>query len=473
MDKQDDGRLYSIPSDNPFAYGTRFNPTPKPGSVAKARPEIYSYGHRQVWKFSFDGRQRLWAGEVGQDLWEMIYLIRKGGNYGWSVREGSHPFRPDRPKGPTEFVAPIVEHSHNDFRSITGGYVYQRKTPHPLNGRYIYGDYDTGKIWSLNYSKKKVVEHQELADTQHRVVGFAQRRNGEVLIIDFAQGGLFRLASVPSEPTIQRPFPKNLSETGLFSSAKSQTPAPGVIPYSVNSPLWSDNALKTRFLAVPGTAKIQFDAVTYPQPAPGSYPGWRFPDGTVLVKTFALEMETGNPKSRRLLETRILHYEKMPGKDDEYGAQVWHGYTYVWNDEQTEAVLLDAKGLDRKFTIKDAHAPGGKREQTWHFPSRSECTLCHTMSSKYVLGANTLQMNKDHDYNGVVANQLSTLNHLGMFAKPLTKTPDQLPRIVDYRDESASVAKPSASLSTCKLLPLPSQMGRWKCRIPIVGDVAR
>ena len=196
---------------------------------------------------------------------------------------------------------------------------------------------------------------------------------------------------------------------------------------------------------MPGTAKIQFDAVTYPQPAPGSHPGWRFPDGTVLVKSFALEMETGNPDSRRLLETRILHYEKMPGNDDAYGAQVWHGYTYVWNDEQTDATLLDTKGADRKFTIKDAAAPGGTREQTWHFPSRSECTLCHTMASKYALGTHTLQMNKDHDYGDVVANQLSTLNHIGMFTKPLAKTPDKLPRIVDYRDTSASVANRARS----------------------------
>jgi hypothetical protein len=103
----------------------------------------------------------------------------------------------------------------------------------------------------------------------------------------------------------------------------------------------------------------------------------------------------GNPDSRRRLETRLLHHERMPGRDEEYGNQVWHGYTYVWNDEQTDSLLLDAQGLDREYTIRDPKAPGGRRTQTWHFPSRAECTLCHTMSARYALGVNTLQMNRE------------------------------------------------------------------------------
>ncbi|MFQ5734962.1 MAG: family 16 glycoside hydrolase, partial [Planctomycetaceae bacterium] len=153
----------------------------------------------------------------------------------------------------------------------------------------------------------------------------------------------------------------------------------------------------------------------------------------------SLELKEGDPASRRRLETRILHHKKMTGADDEYGAQVWKGYTYVWNDEQTDAFLLDAKGLDKTFTIRDKHAPGGVRKQKYRFPSRAECTLCHTMSAKYVLGVNTLQMNRDHDYGGVVANQLDTLNHIGLFKKPLPKKPAALPKLVDYRDAKANL----------------------------------
>jgi hypothetical protein len=134
----------------------------------------------------------------------------------------------------------------------------------------------------------------------------------------------------------------------------------------------------------------------------------------------------------------VLQYRKMPGNDDEYGAQFWFGYTYVWNDGQTDAELLGPAGLDREFVVTDKSAPEGKRTVNWRFPSRSECALCHTMAAKYALGVTTLQLNKDHQYygpdGGTVANQLATLEHLGVFTAPLAKRPEELPRLVDYHD---------------------------------------
>ncbi len=426
VDHPDGSRPYSIPKDNPFV------------GRADARGEIWSFGHRQVWKFSFDNQQRLWAGEVGQDLWEMVYLIQKGGNYGWSVNEGKHPFRPERPKGPGKFVPPIIEHPHSDFRSITGGYVSQSDRLPELKGAYIYGDYDTGKLWSLKYSGGKVTEHRQLTDTQIRIVEFAQDGAGEVYLVDFASGGLHRIVKAP--PQVEtKPFPRKLSETGLFASTKDHVPAAGLIPYSVNAPLWSDGAEKDRFIALPGDTRIEFDDVVYPHGPEYSDVGWRFPDGTVLVKTFSLETEAGKAASLKRLETRLLQYRKMPGNDDEYGAQYWYGYTYVWNDEQTDADLLAAEGLDRKLIIKDTAAPGGQREQVWRFPSRAECALCHTMAAKYVLGVTTLQMNKAHNYDGKVANQLSVLEKLGVFQDKLPKPPAELPRLADYRNEKESL----------------------------------
>jgi uncharacterized repeat protein (TIGR03806 family) len=225
----------------------------------------------------------------------------------------------------------------------------------------------------------------------------------------------------------------------LFASTPDHIPAAGVNPYAVNAPLWSDGAEKDRFIALPGTSQIEFDAVTYPHGPDYPDVGWRFPDGAVLVKTFSLALDSSHPEQTRRLETRILHYRQMPGNDDEYGAQFWNGYTYVWNDEQTDAELLDAAGLDQTFTIQDAAAPGGKREQTWHFPSRSECTLCHTMASKYILGVTTLQMNREFDYGGHRENQLTVLNRLGVFKSPLPKEPEALPRLVDYRNDSEAL----------------------------------
>lgn len=427
VDHPEPGRAYGIPKDNPFVG--------KPGS----RPEIWAYGLRQAWKFSFDAKNGdLWAGEVGQDLWEMVYRIQKGGNYGWSVQEGLHPFRPQRKLGPTPILRPVVEHSHTEFRSLTGGYVYHGRRLPELAGRYVYGDYDTGRIWCFRYRDGRPTEHRELADTQLRIVAWGVDAENELYLVDFIGGAIHRLVPNPPVPTDAPKFPRRLSETGLFASTPEHQPMPGLIPYSVNSELWSDGATKERFLALPGNGKIEYDAVTYPQPAPGAPPGWRFPDGTVLVKTFFLDTEVGNPASRRRLETRLLHYEHVPG-NEEVGADIWHGYTYVWNDEQTDAELLEAKGRDRTFTIADAQAPGGRREQTWHFPSRAECTLCHTLPAKFALGVNTLQMNRDHDYGGVIANQLSTFDHLGLFTAPLPKPPEVLPKLPDYKDPQVSL----------------------------------
>lgn len=427
VDREEDGKAYAIPKDNPFR------------TMKDARPEIYAYGLRQLWKFAFHPTTgEPWGGEVGQDLWEMVYRIEKGGNYGWSVTEGTHPFRPNRKKGPTPILKPIVEHHHSEFRSITGGYFFDSDRLPELKEAYIYGDYDTGRIWMLRWDGNKVTDHRELTDTTLRIVAWAQDRAGDVYAVDFIVGGIYRLVKAPPPVADAPKFPRKLSETGLFASTKDHKPAPGVIPYSVNSELYSDGAIKERYLAIPGDAKIEYNTVTYPQPAPGSQPGWRFPNGTVLVKTFALEMEPGNPKSLRRLETRLLHAELVPG-NEEVGDQVWNGYTYVWNDEQTDAELADAKGLDRTFTVKDPKATGGQREQVWHFPSRAECTMCHTVTAKYALGVNTAQMNRDHNYNGVVANQLATLNHLGLFTKPLPDQPEKLDRLADYRDPHASL----------------------------------
>jgi uncharacterized repeat protein (TIGR03806 family) len=416
-------RPYSIPADNPFV------------NHQGARPEVYAYGIRQPWKFDFDRTGNLWAGEVGQDLWDMILRIEKGGNYGWSIVEGTHPFRPARKRGPTPILPPAVEHPHSEFRSITGGYVYSSQRLPELKGAYIYGDYDTGRVWQFRWDGKKATDNQELARSRIRIVAWGQDHQGDVYALDFIGSGIYRLVKAPPPPSDAPQFPRKLSETGLFVSTKDLTPAVGLIPYSVNSELWSDGAIKERYLAIPGAGQIEYNTVTYPQPAPGSIPGWRFPDDTVLVKTFSVELEPGNPKSRRRMETRLLHAQRYPGTE-EVGDQVWLGYTYIWNDQQTDAELADAKGLDQTLTIKDPKAPGGARKQVYHFPSRTECTMCHTVTAKYALGVNTQQMNRDHDYGGVIANQLATLEHLGLFTKPLPAPPEKLPHLVDYHDRT-------------------------------------
>jgi uncharacterized repeat protein (TIGR03806 family) len=422
VDKEEGGKAYAIPEDNPFA------------KTKGARGEIWAYGIRQSWKISFDtATGDLWAGEVGQDLWEMVYLIQKGGNYGWSVTEGAHPFRPERKKGPTPILKPVAEHHHTEARSITGGYIYHGKRHAKLKGAYIYGDFDTGRVWALKYDKKvdRVTEHMELAKTNLRIVAWAQDHDGEVYALNFIDGGIYSLAPVP--PKAKGPeFPRKLSETGLFSDTAKLSPAAGLIPYSVNAELWSDGASKERYIALPGDSKIEFETITYPQPAPGSVPGWRFPNGTILVKTFFLETAPGK---KQRLETRLL-VASVLGGTEEYGDQVWNGYTYIWNDEGTDAELADKKGVDREYLIKTA---AGEKKQKWHFPSRAECNLCHTVTAKYALGVNTAQMNRDHDYGGTTMNQLAALDKLGVFTKPLPKAPGQMAKLANPFDAKASL----------------------------------
>ena len=147
-----------------------------------------------------------------------------------------------------------------------------------------------------------------------------------------------------------------------------------------------------------------------------------------------MEAERGKPETARRLETRLLHFQQFGGSQ-EIGDQYWRGYTYVWNDEQTDADLLDASGKDVLLKVQ---VDGKRTEQKYRFPSRAECTLCHTNASKFALGVSTLQMNGTHDYGGVVANQLATLDHIGIFAKPLPAAPEKLPKLADFRDRSLS-----------------------------------
>src|SRR5262249_32251459 len=136
------------------------------------------------------------------------------------------------------------------------------------------------------------------------------------------------------------------------------------------------------------------------------------PKDGVLAKTFSLEVERGNPQSRRRLETQILHYD----------GRAWRGYSYAWNDEQTDATLVPTAGADRTLTVSDKDAPGGRRHQTWHFPSRAECFQCHNPWTGYTLAFTHSQLDKDHDYGQATDNQLRTLQHVNI-VKPV-KNPE-------------------------------------------------
>lgn len=195
-------------------------------------------------------------------------------------------------------------------------------------------------------------------------------------------------------PTVENsPIPQTLSLTGAFDDLSTLTPTPGVIPYGVNSPLWSDGAEKLRYISLPTGSHIDF-AATGP---------WSFPAGTVFIKHF----EIGNEKKR--LETRFFIV-----KDD----LTVYGITYKWRSDQSDADLVSANGFTEEILFD-----GGKL-QTWYYPSRQDCFECHNASTNYVLGVRTGQQNGDLAYpsSAISDNQLRTWNHLGLFSETLDET---------------------------------------------------
>ena len=185
------GKPYGIPADNPARRSK---------AHAHWAPEVYCIGLRNVWKFSFDRQTgELWAGDVGQNLWEMVHRIENGGNYGWSIREGFHPFQPQRRQKADragKIQPPIVEYPHAPTRdrqdnglSITGGYVYRGKALPELVGVYVYGDYDSGRIWGLRAKDGKLIANGELIDLKRtpklNIASFAEDAQGELYILAF------------------------------------------------------------------------------------------------------------------------------------------------------------------------------------------------------------------------------------------------------------------------------------------------
>lgn len=184
VDKQEGNLKYGIPQDNPFV-GIEAPGLAGGKKTPIARPEIWALGLRNVWRMSFDRRTGLlWAGDVGQNVWEEINIIEKGGNYGWNLREALHPFSPSLKEKPSDVIDPIWEYDHDVGKSITGGHVYRGKKIPQLVGYYLYGDYVSGKLWGLKYDEKqkKVVANRPIETTGPAmpIISFGEDEPGEV-----------------------------------------------------------------------------------------------------------------------------------------------------------------------------------------------------------------------------------------------------------------------------------------------------
>jgi len=398
---------YFIPNDNPFV------------GVPRALEEFWSTGMRNPHRMSFDPEsKKLWVGDVGHLHREEINIATSGSNHGWSYVEGRLPFDESYLKGqkPSPYygteTSPVFDYPHlNGNNCVIGGFVYRGDEYPELYGKYIYADNGSGRISALEYDGDKVVSNAELAalpvSSKTGISSITESPNGEPWIIvlgeaDQIAGTIHRL--VPGEHGSGNRLPTLLSQTGIFADLQTLQPSPGVYPYDVNVPLWSDGAKKRRWIILPGDG-------TDPDPATDrikftSTGEWEFPAGSIFVKHFELPIDDTDPSAIKRLETRVLVRDAVNGV---------YGFTYKWNEDQTDAELLDNELLET-INIKTA---SGTRTQTWQFPSRQTCLFCHTQKAGGVLGVSARQLNCEMTYptSGVTANQLVEWNRVGMFTE--------------------------------------------------------
>lgn len=389
------GDPYAIPAANPFARGG-------------GRPEIFTLGMRNPWKFSFDTMTGdLWAGDVGQNKFEEVDRLVVGGNYGWNTREGKHCYGTSTTCATEGFIDPVVEYDHSDGSSITGGFVYRGKKIPSIGGKYVYGDFGSGRVWVADKTGDNAYVPLLLAETHLNISTFGQDADGELYVADYGTGTLKQLVDAP--PTVAPSGPGvNLSETGCVNVTDVTQPAPGLLKYTVNSPLWSDGATKERSLFVPEGAKI------------GVLPDGdlEVPPGSVAVKTFS--------RGGRKIETRLFV---------RYPDATWAGYSYEWNDAQTDAVLL---AIGKTKTLADG--------SSWAFPSRAQCFACHTQIAGFTLGLEARQL--DHDEGGV--NQLARF--MALLDRPIM--PGELPPLpaadsAGFSDEARARGYLHANCAMC------------------------
>lgn len=407
---------YKVPANNPFIGATTFNGLALTGNV---RTEIFAIGFRNPWQFSFDPQNgEMWAGEVGLDLWEEVNVVTPGGNYGWGYLEGNAVgARTNPPSGFTP-TAPLWTYFHGgsalEGRSVTGGLVY-RGTKYPtLTGKYVFGDFVSGHIWTLqrNGSNPPTVER---ITGEAGTVAFMldpDPANGDILLLDYGDGKVRRIIS----QTVDTTYPTKLSDTGLFADLTDLSFNPGIERYDVNLPFWSDYAKKSRWFMLPN------DSATFGYVQDGN---WDLPTGAVWIKHFDMELTRGNPTTAKRLETRLL-VKNATGS---------YGVSYRWNDAGTEAYLVDDGGEDFDMTVSISAVPTNVH---WRIPSRSECLACHTPAGGHGLSFETRQLNRTGSLGGSTGNYLELMAQAGYLSNAPTQF-HNLPKFASLSDTTQTL----------------------------------
>lgn len=387
---------YGIPNDNPFLSpnGSRFE-------------EYYTVGHRNPHRMTKDKLTgTFYIGEIGEGTHEEINIIKPGKNYGWPVFEGYN----NRGTSCIDLLdgmaheGPLVAFPRSDANALIGGYVYRGSAMPDYYGKYICADYGVGEeIWAVDTVTGDYEIITQFSPTN--IISFGEDNSGELFLL--SQGNNVKLYKLRQEGELEGTLPTLLSETGAFSDLQTLQPNQGVIPYELIESFWSDGAEKKRWMAIPnnGSHNTAAEQISFSENG-----DWQFPTGSVLIKHFEIPIDENNPTITKRLETRFS-VKTSSGS--------FYYSTYKWNEQQTDAVLLES-GLEENISI--TKADGSTEIQTWSYPSNQDCISCHNPATGGALGTNTRYLNSDYTYSktGRSANQLVTLSHLGMLNEPIS-----------------------------------------------------
>ncbi|HEX6962493.1 MAG TPA: PQQ-dependent sugar dehydrogenase [Lacipirellula sp.] len=221
VDRSDADRPYAIPENNPFQDA--------PG----AKPEIWAYGFREPWRFSFDrATNDFWVGDVGQDQYEEVAIVRAGENHGWNVFEGFAPFSSAFKKGGVTYTPPVMSYPRRLGISVTGGYVYRGRKAPAFEGRYLFGDFESRRIWALRHEDRVLTDVVEIGRCPTRVVSFAQDVDGEIYLVGYDDGVIYKLDLSKVDPTPLR--------TNVLAETSEHSPVAWRVTFAPPSDGWQD-----------------------------------------------------------------------------------------------------------------------------------------------------------------------------------------------------------------------------------------
>ena len=410
---------YFIPNDNPFV------------GQSNVLEEFFCLGLRSPHRMTIDPPTgNIFIGDVGQSAREEIDLIRPGEsglNFQWNYCEGNL----GEMKSPYIGISrgPLLDYPHTDGRAVIGGYVYRgSRFAADLGGKYIFGDNVFRTVWAMDETatppQKKLLcvmpkgTGPNSGTDYTGLSSFGVDSSGEIYFCQMSSvGGSIYTLQRGGPPPPKKFLPQHLSDLGIMEDMQSLRPAAFLMPYGVNSPLWSDGAVKQRWIDLPKGGKI--DRSNDEQ--------WSFPAGTVFVKNFSMPVDESNSNVLRRLETRVLIRDASGGV---------YGGSYKWRADNSDADLVNS-GTNETLEIKTSG--GGIRKQNWFYPGKQDCLTCHTPVSGGVLGIKTGQLNGNYKYDtGIVDNQLRVWNHLGWFKKPILEIGiNYMPRFVSISDTHA------------------------------------